>query len=152
MTTISKELIEVLNDLVKINNDRIEGYKTAAEEIKGEDFSLQPVFNRLANESRRNVSQLSMHITEMGGEVEDDTTSIGKLYRAWMDVKATFTGNGKTSILESCEFGEDQAQKAYEEALSNAELDSETRALVSSQKMALKEGHDLIKQLRDTNK
>lgn len=152
MTTISKELIEVLNDLVKINNDRIEGYTKAAEEIKNEDFSLQPVFNRMANESRQHVSELNSYIHEMGGEAEEGTTSSGKLYRAWMGVKATFTGRDRTSILSSCEYGEDQAQKAYNDALSNADLDSETRELISTQKLGLRESHDLIKQLRDAKK
>lgn len=152
MTTISKELIGVLNDLVKINNDRIEGYAKAAEEIKNEDFSLQPVFNRMANESRQHVSELNNYIHEMGGEAEEGTTSAGKLYRAWMDVKATFTGRDRTSILSSCEYGEDQAQKAYNDALSDAELDSETRELISAQKLALRESHDLIRQLRDSKK
>jgi uncharacterized protein (TIGR02284 family) len=152
MTTISKESIEVLNDLVKINNDRIEGYTKAAEDIKNEDFALQPVFNRMANESRQYVSDLNSYIHEMGGEAGEGTTTAGKLYRAWMDVKATFTGRDRTSVLSSCEYGEDQAQKAYNEALSNIELDSETRELLSGQKLALKESHDLIKQLRDARK
>lgn len=42
-----------------------------------------------------------------------------------MYVKATFTGKDRKAILESCEYGEDQVQKAYEEAFfaSDAEMD-----------------------------
>ena len=32
--TTNENLVEVLNDLVQINNDRIEGYEKAAEETK----------------------------------------------------------------------------------------------------------------------
>lgn len=152
MITISKETIEILNDLIKINNDRIEGYSRAASEIKNVDFSLEPVFNRMANESRQYVSQLNSHVREMGGESESGTTVSGKLYRAWMDVKATFTGNDRAAILSSCEYGEDQAQKAYKQALENVDIDSESRELISAQKLSLKESHDTIKELRDAAK
>ena len=37
---------------------------------------------------------------------------MGKIYSAWMDVKSAFTCKNRVSILASCEFGEDQAQKA----------------------------------------
>ncbi len=50
-----------------------------------------------------------------------------------------FTGSDRKSILESCEFGEDAAQKAYNEALeSDADMDVETRQLIMKQKHLLK--------------
>jgi uncharacterized protein (TIGR02284 family) len=67
-----------------------------------------------------------------------------------MDVKATFTGKDRKAILASCEFGEDAAQKAYDEALSSeAELPAEVRQLIMDQKLSLKKSHDYIKALRD---
>ncbi len=41
------------------------------------------------------------------------TTEMGKIYRAWMDVKAVFTGENRHTILSNCEAGEDATQKAY---------------------------------------
>ena len=35
---------EVLNDLVKINNDRVEGYKKAIENLEADDADLKIVF------------------------------------------------------------------------------------------------------------
>jgi uncharacterized protein (TIGR02284 family) len=68
-----------------------------------------------------------------------------------MDVKATFTGNDRKAILASCEFGEDAAQKAYEQALkTDADLSVEIRQLIMDQKGSLKRSHDEIKKLRDT--
>jgi uncharacterized protein (TIGR02284 family) len=70
-----------------------------------------------------------------------------------MDVKATFTGNDRQSILNACEFGEDAAQKAYKDALaSDAEIDVTTRQLITTQQASLKTSHDLIKKYRDANK
>jgi len=153
MTTTTTETTEVLNDLININNDRIEGYKKAAEESKAMDVDLHALFTKMADESRLNVSALTQHVVALGGEPDSGSTGIGKIYRAWMDVKAVFTGKDRVSILESCEFGEDQAQNAYDDALaSDAELDVETRKLITSQKETLKQSHDDIKRLRDIGK
>jgi uncharacterized protein (TIGR02284 family) len=152
-TTTTEELVEVLNDLVKINNDRIEGYEKALEETKDIDITLNTVFHKMADESRKHVAELTQQIHALGGESKKGSTNMGKIYRAWMDVKATVTGKDRTSILASCEYGEDQAQKAYEEALaSDADIDVETRQLITSQKESLKASHDNIKQMRDASK
>ena len=153
MTTTTTELTEVLNDLIKINYDRIEGYRKAADESKQQDIDLHAVFTKMADESRLNVSALNGRVKELGGDPEHGSTTLGKIYRAWMDVKATFTGKDRTSIIAACEFGEDQAQKAYEEALAtDADMDTETRQLISSQKEILKKSHDAIKAMRDAGK
>ncbi len=151
MTTSTSEMTEVLNDLIKINYDRIEGYRKAAEESKEFDISLHEVFRGMADESRRNVSELTQLVRGSGSEVESGSTTMGKIYRAWMDVKAVFTGKDRKAILSSCEFGEDQAQKAYDEALkADAEIDTDTRQLIMAQKDVLKSNHDEIKRMRDS--
>lgn len=147
------ELVEVLNDLVRINNDRISGYEKASDESKDLDADLRTVFRQMIDESRKYNAELTTRIHELGGEAEDGTTAMGKLYRAWMDVKATFSGNDRKAILESCEFGEDAAQKAYTDALAaDADMDTETRQLIAAQKADLKKSHDLIKTYRDSAK
>ena len=41
-------LVSVLNDLIRINNDRIEGYERASKEAKDIDVDLRAIFNRMA--------------------------------------------------------------------------------------------------------
>ena len=146
----NEQLIDELNDLIRINNDRIEGYEKAAAETDEIDVDLQAIFNKMAGESRTYVSELSAEVGRLGGEVTTGTTASGKIYRVWMDVKAAFTGKSRQAILESCEFGEDAAQKAYSEALaSDAEMSADTRQLITTQKASLKQSHDVIKKYRD---
>jgi uncharacterized protein (TIGR02284 family) len=146
----NENLVEVLNDLIKINNDRIDGYEKALEEVKDIDLDLRGLFQKMANESRENVAELSREVASLGGEIATGTTNSGKIYRVWMDIKATFTGHDRTSVLESCEYGEDAAQEAYEDALStDADLSVEIRQIITDQKSSLKESHDLIKKYRD---
>jgi len=153
MTTMTTELTEVLNDLIKINNDRVKGYEKAADESKDVDVDLQAIFHKMADESRKYVAELSSRVNELGGEMESGQTGLGKLYQAWMDVKATFTGKDRHAILASCEYGEDAAQRAYRDALAtDADMDTATRQLITTQQSALKTSHDLIKKYRDANK
>lgn len=149
----NEKLVEVLNDLIQINNDRTVGYEKAAEETKDLDVDLQAIFNKMADESRKYKTELVTEVARLGGEPAEGTTGLGKIYRVWMDVKATFTGNDRQAALESCEYGEDAAQKAYRDALaSDAEIDADTRQLITTQQAALKNSHDIIKKYRDMNK
>ncbi len=144
----SEKLVDVLNNLVVINNDRVEGYEKAAEE--SEDYALKTLFLSMAKDSRKFASALAVEVASVGGKVATGTSTAGDLYRIWMDVKAAVTGKDRKAILSSCEMGEDVAQKAYEDALrSDVELMSELRQTLLEQKANLKVAHDEIKGLRD---
>src|SRR5215218_7043233 len=127
----SDELIELLNDLIKINNDRVSGYLKATNELKTEDVDLKALFQSMINESSQYIAELSNRIIKLGGApAADESTASGKIYRTWMDLKAVFTGKDRKALLSSCEYGEDAAQKAYENAIiSDVEIDAETRQL-----------------------
>jgi uncharacterized protein (TIGR02284 family) len=143
-------LTTVLNDLIRINNDRVVGYEKAADEARDIDVDLRAVFARMAEESRQYAAELTQEVVKLGGDPATGTTNSGKIYRVWMDLKATFTGNSRQAILENCEYGEDAAQKAYDSALkSDAEMTSDIRQLISNQKSSLKTSHDVIKKDRD---
>src|SRR4051812_25310075 len=100
---------EIINDLVKINNDRIEGYSRAIKETKDEDADLKSIFSSMIGQSTQYRQELSGIVSKLGEQPETGTRTDGKIYRAWMDVKATFSGNSRKSVLENCEFGEDAA-------------------------------------------
>lgn len=147
---LNENLREILNDLIKINNDRVEGYNRAIKESEASDVDLKTIYKGMADQSQQYVAQLSREVVKLGGDPADGTTNSGKIYRAWMDVKAAFTGNDRHSILASNEYGEDVAQKAYKEALtSDEELPADIRQLIVNQQSELKEAHDKIKKYRD---
>ena len=145
----TKETIEVLNDLMQINNDRITGYEKAIRETKPEDDDLKVLYASMIAESHRNKIALATEVQAMGAEVEQGTTTSGKIYRAWMDVKAVFTGHDRHAVLANCEAGEDAAQRAYRTALEHEALPAYIRELLVRQKEALRESHDEVKALRD---
>lgn len=142
--------IEVLNDLIKINNDRIAGYEKAAEHIDQGEVMLKTLFFQLAEESSEFRRELSERVESMGAKPATDSSAPGKVYRMWMDIKSAFSGHDKKSILESCEFGEDAAQRAYKMALEDRdELPYSIVQLIEDQKTLLRMSHDLIRNQRD---
>jgi uncharacterized protein (TIGR02284 family) len=145
----NEKMIGILNDLIRINNDRVDGYEKAAKEAKSVDADLQALFHRFAQESKQFASELKLLVKEYGGDPAEDTTTSGKIYRVWMDLKATITGKDRKAILASCEFGEDAAQKAYDKALESDDLIPEVRELIVRQKSLLRQSHDMVKKFRD---
>jgi uncharacterized protein (TIGR02284 family) len=139
---------ETLKDLIRINNDRVTGYSKAA--TQADDQDLQSLFSQLAQQSRQFASELRSLVSDDDKNVTDETTTAGKIYRAWMDVKATFGGDDRKGVLASCEFGEDAAQRAYKEALKDNELFPDVRSTIERQKAVLLEAHNRIKMMRDT--
>jgi len=151
-TTTTNETIEVLNDLVAINNDRINGYEKAIEEAEASDSDLKSLFTSMIDESRKIRLSLANEVQSLGGEYDRGTTASGKLYRAWMDVKAVFSGHDRHTVLANCERGEDAAQNAYKDALNENNVPAYIRTMLEEQKQELRASHDKIKALRDAAK
>mgnify|MGYP001553264984 CR=1 FL=1 len=151
----TEETISTLNDLVLINNDRIAGYEKALEELKtredngAADADLIALFESFITDSREFRNELGREVQVAGGEMETGTMASGKIYRAWMDIKALFAGKDRHTILSSCETGEDAAQRAYQTALGEEDITAHSRDMISSQKEQLKKAHDKVKALRD---
>jgi uncharacterized protein (TIGR02284 family) len=146
---ISEKAVDVINDLIKINNDRVAGFEKAGTDLKEDNKYLVAIFNKLAGESQQYVAELT-GIAQQYGEAADGTSTSGDLHRAWIDIKATFTGSDLLAILSECERGEDAAKSAYRDALDpENELSPELVDILQRQQRGITEGHDLIKSLRD---
>jgi uncharacterized protein (TIGR02284 family) len=135
--------IEVLNTLIEINHDRIEGYKTAATETDVAD--LAELFLQFSATSHKCNKELTEEVRKLGGIALEGTRMTGKLHRVWMDFKALVTGKSRDSILSSCEFGDATALETYDDALKNAPEDlSFTQSAMLKEQRAMIE-HDYKK-------
>ena len=127
------KIVEVLNDLIEINNDRAEGFEKAIRDINAENIDLKAAFEKFASQSRSNITELAGLVGSKGEVPEDGNTVLGALHRAWIDIKATFGGSDRHSILEECERGEDAIKKAYKDALQENELGEDVREVLLKQ-------------------
>lgn len=145
----TQESIEVLNTLITINNDRIEGYETATNETDEQD--LKDLFAKFTETSQKCKQELVIEVTKLGGEVEEGTLLSGKFFRTWMEVKAALTGHNRKAILDSCEYGEDIAVDTYEKALKDnaGDITSDQKTMINAQYFLIKADHDKVKAMRD---
>ena len=146
----TKQTIEVLNTLITINNDRIEGYETASKETEEQD--LKTLFAQFSATSQKIKQELHTEVSKLGGTPAEGTLTTGKFFRAWMDVKAALTGKDRKAILDSCEYGEDAAKDTYKDALENdlENLNAEQQTMIRAQQTLLKADHDKVKSMRDS--
>jgi len=146
-----EKTVAVLNDLIEINNDRADGFDKAAADLKDENIDLKASFGQFSSQSRKNVTELAALVGRNGEAPETGNTILGSLHRAWIDIKASFGGDDRHSILSECERGEDAIKKAYRDALQENELGEQVREVLLSQQQGINTSHDAIKALRDAH-
>jgi uncharacterized protein (TIGR02284 family) len=152
METITEKTTEAISDLIIINNDRFEGYQKAIDQTS--DADLKTLFSTYSVQSKGFSSQLRPLIP-FGEDApkRDETRISGKFYRAWMDIKNSLSSNDRKAVLSSCEYGEDVAKRAYEDALEEREnLPTEVVNLIQDQYDEILDAHNTIKSLRDSLK
>lgn len=142
--------IETFNDLIRAHRDRIAEYKKAALSLKPQEAGLATLFSDIIKESEQCIADLNSRIVS-DGEIPAAYASLeGKIYRAWMDLKVTFSSNPNYSLLDICEKGEDAMVKAYREALRHpGTLVPDDLHLLTQQQQVVKQTHDLIREKRD---
>jgi uncharacterized protein (TIGR02284 family) len=145
----TNESIDILNNLIVLNNDRIDGYKAAYSETYKEE--LRDLFTKLQQTSHECKGELESEVKRLGGTPEEGTMILGKLHRGWMDIKAAILGSDSEAILGSCEYGEQTIIKAYEDALVEniEEVTFEQKTMLNHQLMLLKEDYEKVKSMQD---
>ena len=142
--------VQVLNDLLLINNDRIKGYEQALKEITEKDADLNVVFSDMIRQTRKFNEQLKRLVEKAGAAPEMETSISGRLHRAWIDLKAAFMGKSRKGLLAECERGEDASKEAYNEALhGDSELTNEQIDVLTQQAEEQQVSHDRIRVMRD---
>jgi len=62
--------VEILNDLIQINNDRIEGYQRASKDLKDGDTELKSLFTRFIGQSQGYRLALGTEVSAFGKDIE----------------------------------------------------------------------------------
>lgn len=122
ITGRNKKTLSMLDDLIRINIDRIGGYEKAAHDETTAEPDAREVFYRLAIESRANVNTLHAEVIRLGGAPVTQATIMGKIYLHWLDGKNSFEGPDTYTRLCACVEAEEAVQKAYQQVLGEQEL------------------------------
>ena len=141
--------ISALNDLIRINNDRITGYKKRM--VITLDDDLDFLFSQFIYQSQQNVDELTDYILLLGGVPADGNCLSGKFYHSWTDFRSLSYQQDRQTILDYCEYGEDVAKSAYQKALEGTDFawNKKIAIVLARQLDDLKSCHRLIKGLCD---
>jgi uncharacterized protein (TIGR02284 family) len=144
-----EKVTSVLNTLIKINNDRIEGYDTASKETK--DVDLINLFFQFKETSKKCNTELISEVLQLGGKPQERTKIIGKFFRVWMDLKAALTNQNHNAILLSCDYGENITIIIYNKVLRkySNELHQDHIRLIERQLILINKDLDSLRDMRD---
>ncbi len=149
----NKKTIAVLNDLLNIVNDRLEGFEKVEGKIWEKNHDLQDNYEHMTSQTKVMKNELINLITERGGTPDDSASLSGTLHRAWIDIKNSFLVDGmETSTLENVLFGENAAIQAYQEALDSGDLDEDSKEIVTEQLKKIKDASHEFKGILDNIK
>ena len=135
-----KKTLHVLNDLIRINIDRIEGFEKASHEDRTPEPQLREVFYRMAIEGRSYVNDLHAEVIRMGGAPVTQATITGKIYLQWLDGKNSFDDMDSASRLLACRAAGEATEAAYRYALEQR-LSGDLHQLIETQLGSLERSH-----------
>lgn len=140
------EIVDTLNDLIRIVQDSHEGYQQAAD--GGKDDDLKALFSDLAAQRGAIVRELQWLVAEQGGAPDIGGTIVGGAHRFFLGLRAAVLGHEREAILAEVERGETECVRRYDEALGK-DLPPEIAEVVSQHLVRIRVDRDRMAGLRD---
>jgi uncharacterized protein (TIGR02284 family) len=135
--------VQLLNELLRINNDRIEGYKKVLRQLH--DSDMRGVLVSLSDESKIFEVDLALEILKHGGTpLVGSTTMAGRVYRFWIDVKEVITGKDPMSVLRACEYAENGVRALCQKVLHHPDITTGMQQKVRNQQASFRISYDAV--------
>lgn len=126
------EILQSLYRLAQVLNDSVEGYEKLL--LDTEDKGWQDDFRTFALNSRSYRSELTVVIRKFNGNPPMGSSTTGKLYRAWMDVKSASHVKDMKGLYQAILWERDATIEIYGSVLPLLVHKSELHALVQKQR------------------
>ena len=145
-TAKQHEMERALKSLINVLQDGQKGFADIGEHLKDETLKRYFLAESLKRASFRGDLEEVLHQNGVH-DIKESGTTAGTLHRVWGDLKAKL-GGGDHTLLETAEQGEDEAKKAYKDAL-DQELPLPVRQLLAEQQAHILTAHDFVRNHRD---
>ena len=132
----TKEIANDINHLISLNVDALKGYRDAGNETDTAGLRLW-MFD-VQKERGHFVAELQNVVRSLGHDPAHSGSFLGKLHRAWIDIKGEMTDEVNEEMIEECIKGEEKAVEDYEKVLQH-DLTPEARNVIQKQ---LQQIHD----------
>jgi uncharacterized protein (TIGR02284 family) len=137
--------ITVLNTLIATTLDSVRGFRDAAEDASGTNAEF---FRSMADERTEVVTRLQEQVRALGGNPEDDSSTMGAVHRGFMNLKEAVMGSDEKAVIEEVERGEDYLKNKYNTALNDDGLGAVARSAIESAYASVRKGHDRASALK----
>jgi uncharacterized protein (TIGR02284 family) len=141
MVTVNRDVISTLVNLIEICKDGEVGYRNAA--VAGRYPELMSLFDFNSKQRAEFGTELREEVRRLGGEPEDGDTAARALHRGQRLLQSGVALK-PAQVISACEKGEDEALKAYREAL-DVSLPQEALQVVQRQFMKVQEAHERVR-------
>jgi len=119
--------ISALNDLIRINKDRITGYRQRIAMTLDDD--MENLLTDMIFQSYQHIEELTYNVYELGGNPARTNSMPGKFYHSWINLKEFIFRETRKKMLEYCEFCEDVIKAIYQKAFNAQELHWDKKAI-----------------------
>lgn len=140
------EMKLALNSLIKTLIDSQKGFVDIGDHLKDEHLKKYFLAESLKRASFRGDLEEVLHQQGVH-DIKESGSAAGTVHRVWGDLKAKL-GGGDHTLLETAEQGEDEAKKAYADALKQ-DLPLPIHQLISEQNAHVITSHDFVRNHRD---
>lgn len=142
---ISSAHAGMLNDLLELNRDSVEGF------AKAKELAASPKLKKICAsaemERRAQVTELEPLVRAAGGRPEQDGSAKGTLHRTWLKVREALTPDSDTALINEAERGEDEIRDAYVDALKKP-LPPTLKNVIEMQAKQVMATHDTFSDLK----
>jgi len=135
----------MLNMLLTIHIDRMEGYLKANKQVS--EFDLNALFYHLISTSKKCKEELKAEILILGGLPNLTISKSGVFFRVWKYIGKSLAGKDRRSIILSCEFEESLIENYYQEVLENNSgyLNEKQIKMIETQKSMMQTDKNYLK-------
>jgi uncharacterized protein (TIGR02284 family) len=145
-----EQLFESLNDLLRINADRISDYHKISYEVESANLDLHAICNKIIQQTQIDNIELEKLSNEIACSLGYHKETKGKAHRIWLKLKGSYIAKDRISILNFMDFNEEAAEKAYEYVINEVNITPEIKNVLTRQQLSLITLHDIIKQINDS--
>lgn len=146
-----EKVVELLNDLIYINRDRISDYQKGIESLKSNNGNLITTYSRLIEQCLNFNDELKKYIFLHRGRLKDIQAEKSYIYSYWLNERNT--QNYFTDVtIEICENYRKAALKAYSKVLEVNDIHLDTREIIVKQIAMLNASCQHIKDSIETKK
>lgn len=141
--TVNQQEAALLNDLLQLNLDSQNGYKTAADALRNKEYAAR--FQQYAQERKQNADELTRLLRANGHTVSKAGTLSGIFHQGWLNLEALLAA-GDAALLAECERVDALILAAYQDVMGKTTNEGVLDRL-RRQFTVIRNAHDYVKTL-----